>query len=785
MSFIRWALRYAALLLVTSIPIIAFAGEAPELIQSQVMEVATLQSQNRHREVIDYLEKHVGQAEPTAKQLFDLCLAYSATGRFGKMTKCFDQLQRKSPDGRVLLRVAGGGVADITSTAYQVIMRGYAKIGEYEKAIAAGQRSLDSISTPNTLQRASTLGALGTIHAQQGNLAKAEEIVRRIREIDPSTPGTSKDLEVQQVLSINMALFEVYKASRNYQQALEAFDKTDVPDSPGIVQWYAQQGKSADLKEINEYGKATRSAVRANLMLELGRTAEALPLYNIAFAHPRFSLAAGLYWTTLYNRGRLAEGNGQGEEAIQFYMRAISEVEQQRASISNDAGKIGFVGDKQELYASLIDALVRAKRDGAAFDYAERAKARALVDMLAGRDTQLPADGEVGEVLTKLGQLQDELTAVAAGNGTQARERSIRTRSMLAETTARLQQSAPELASLVSVSSLGEARLRALLQPDETLVEYYGFGDKVYAFVVTLGTVRAVPLDGQGLNEMVRSFRAAVQNPQSRDVAALAGRLHARLIAPLALPARGKLLIVPHGILHYLPFNALAGGKDYLLDRYSIRLLPSASVLSFLNQRKASGSGLLIFGNPDLGNPEYDLPGAQKEAAEIAQLRPGATLLLRADASKAAAIRQGGKFAYLHFASHGKFNAAQPLQSGLYLAGDKASGASGTLTVDDLYSLHLNADLVTLSACETALGHIDNGDDVIGLTRGFFYAGVASVISSLWAVDDTATYEMMTRFYRELSAGSKAEALLKAQRAVKAKYPHPFYWAAFQLAGRR
>jgi CHAT domain-containing protein len=99
--------------------------------------------------------------------------------------------------------------------------------------------------------------------------------------------------------------------------------------------------------------------------------------------------------------------------------------------------------------------------------------------------------------------------------------------------------------------------------------------------------------------------------------------------------------------------------------------------------------------------------------------------------------------------------------------------------------MNLNADLVTLSACETALGRIDSGDDVIGLTRGFFYAGASSIISSLWEVDDAATYQMMTDFYRALDKRGKAEALLTAQRAVKAKYPHPYYWAAFQLAGNR
>ena len=327
--------------------------------------------------------------------------------------------------------------------------------------------------------------------------------------------------------------------------------------------------------------------------------------------------------------------------------------------------------------------------------------------------------------------------------------------------------------------------MRGLLQPEETLVEYYYHGNDLYAFVATKSTTRAVRLEGAGISDAVRRFRAAVQNPKSNETTQLARELYDRLMAPLSLPAKGKLLVVPHGVLHYLPFNALSNGTDSVIDRYSLRLLPSASVMSFLNQRKASGNGLIIFGNPDLGAPQYDLPGAQKEAVEIARLRPGSTVLMRAEATKTAAKNLAGSFAYLHFASHGKFDPVKPLQSGIYLAKDKNTGTSGTLTVDELYSLNLNADLVTLSACETALGSIDNGDDVVGLTRGFFYAGVSSIISSLWEVEDNATYEMMTRFYGELGKTPKAEALRKAQLAVKAKFPHPFYWAAFQLTGNR
>jgi CHAT domain-containing protein len=155
--------------------------------------------------------------------------------------------------------------------------------------------------------------------------------------------------------------------------------------------------------------------------------------------------------------------------------------------------------------------------------------------------------------------------------------------------------------------------------------------------------------------------------------------------------------------------------------------------------------------------------------------------LLRKDANEAALRQYGSGFRYLHFATHGEFNSDAPLKSALLLSRDREH--DGLLTVDKLYSMKLDADLVTLSACETGLGKIANGDDVVGLTRGFLYAGASSIVASLWKVDDKATSYLMTRFYDNLERSDKREALRQAQRDTLGRYAHPYYWAAFQLTG--
>jgi CHAT domain-containing protein len=211
-------------------------------------------------------------------------------------------------------------------------------------------------------------------------------------------------------------------------------------------------------------------------------------------------------------------------------------------------------------------------------------------------------------------------------------------------------------------------------------------------------------------------------------------------------------------------------------------LLPSASVLPFLKDRKKKeGSTLLALGNPDLGDPKYDLKFAQEEAVAIAKAFPRSTLLVRKQASKAALKTLGPQFTYLHFATHGKFDPDAPLKSGLLLANEGQE--NGFLSLGELYSLRLNADLVTLSACETGLGKVSNGDDVVGLTRGFLYAGSSSIVASLWEVDDLATSTLMTAFYANLKKSDKQEGLRQAQLTTRQRYPHPYYWAAFQLTG--
>ncbi|MEJ0008878.1 MAG: CHAT domain-containing protein [Steroidobacteraceae bacterium] len=510
----------------------------------------------------------------------------------------------------------------------------------------------------------------------------------------------------------------------------------------------------------------------------LGRSDQARAMLDTLLAMPEVSAMGNLYWVALYERGLIALKEGQRDVGVRLLTQSVDAIESVRSTISFEAAKIGFAGDKQTVYAALIDALAKQGNWQQAFLYTERAKARALVDLLAQRRDLGPpqsADDRVRELFA-------HAATVESGVGAATSDETVRGIKVVVDARSQLSEVAPEAASLLSVQKVEVADIVSRMGADEALIDYFVQGEDLYAFVLKGSAISGYRLSAAGLEEEIRAFRTAIDK-RSAEAVDLGHHLYDRLIRPLSgdLNVR-SLVIAPHGALHYLPFAALSDREAYLVDRFSIRLIPSADTLVYLRTVQAKKLGrLLALGNPDLGSRAYDLPNAQAEAVKVAAMFPDSRALLRAEASKSAVKALGGGFAMLHFATHGHFDADKPLSSGLYLA--KGSDPDGTLTVSDLYSLRWDVDLVTLSACETGLGKVSNGDDVIGLTRGFLYAGARSIVASLWAVDDAATAQLMESFYQNLASHDKRESLRLAQIETRARYPEPWFWAAFNIIG--
>ena len=211
-----------------------------------------------------------------------------------------------------------------------------------------------------------------------------------------------------------------------------------------------------------------------------------------------------------------------------------------------------------------------------------------------------------------------------------------------------------------------------------------------------------------------------------------------------------ELIIVPHDVLHYLPFNALVGlDGRYLIEKYPIYYLSSASLLQFVKEkRKAGGEKVLAFGNPDLGDPEKNLEFAELEAKEVKAAYPESSVYIRKEATEEKSKTLSANHDILHFATHAKLNEDDPLSSAVLLA--REDKEDGRLEVREIFGMELKANLVVLSGCETGLGKLSTGDELVGLTRAFIYAGTPSVVASLWSVDDSSTAHLMASFYRNL-----------------------------------
>ena len=776
------AAALAAALAGVSLPAAAISGN----------EQIALAGAGQYETLARRLEEDEAKGPLRTRDLHALCYAYSKTKRYDRLLPCLDRLAANITAGDLRTRLFG--LDDATPVVHLMRAEALLEMGQPQGAAAAAQRALDWYARTASDDQDIEIGAraiLALAGVAEGRRADALAQAAQLDAIRALGPlhGDFKSVKAMAVARVAMSLGQYGRAydaiAQDKSFAVHAFLDRLVSGAfvTGTNNWAWQE-----LPRAYMLGKA---------LYGMGRSADAKAGYDRLLQVPQIRENGEINWLILYDRGRIAQDEGRLPEAIGFYRRAIEIIEQQRSTIQTEANKIGFVGDKQDLYGHIIEALVKSGDAAGAFDYSERSKSRALVDLLAARP--LDADGRAlpeaaAALLRDLDAGERELMAQTPVGAEQDRSAL---RGRVAAASAQLRAVAPELASLVTVAPWPLADVQRALGPDETMIEYHDSGAALAAFVVDRASVRVVLLDAAGLQGDIKALRAALDDVRMlggpdavrRQLASTylprAQALYKRLLAPLlAHVATPNLLIVAHGDLHYLPFGALHDGSRYVVERYGLRNLPSASVLRFLRP-PGNGAGtpgsLLVFGNPDLGDSRFDLPGAENEARRVAETVPQAKMLLRRDASLAAFNSQAPRYRLLHFASHGEFDAARPLHSGLLLSG--ASLEQGRLTAAALYGQRLAADLVTMSACETGLGMVAGGDDVVGLTRGFLYAGAGSVIASLWEVDDDATAALMIRLYGALDAHGRRGALRRAQLETMRAYPHPFYWAAFYLTG--
>lgn len=713
------------------------------------LKLGSLAQKQQHQEIIRTLQPMLDRNEPVpSRQLLFLANAYAETRDYARLFPVCDLWQAQIAQGDRWM-----GPGDLAAMPHFLRANALLDLGDPAHALDEARRAEAFLQAEGRNRFAAgffieTWGAMGVAQAQLRHPREAEDCLRRVAAVDTgmTVSGPSKYIALAKV---NMAL-------GRYPQALAALQDPRA-EVHGLATLFYD--KTFQLLPV--------AFLLAKCQYETGQLDRARDGYDALLKHPRLAEVGGLHWQVLLDRARIARRQGQDPLAEDLLKQAVAVVERQRATIGTEAGRIGFVGDKLACYQELVALLAGAGRASEAFACVERAKGRALVDLLASqKEFGRPAQD------ARVAKLDLDYRAVPDPAAPSRRAIAIAARGDLV-------REAPELASLVIVPEVEPARLQARLAPDETLLEYYAAGAQWMAFVVTRETLAVTRLQAPDLGADVLALRRALSDPSRQTPEA--ERLYRQLVAPVAAQLRTpRLIIVPHGVLHYVPFCALGPPDAPMLERFSLRVLPSATVLAFLKPAKAAGDSLIL-GNPDLGDPALDLPFAQDEATALARILPRPTLLVGRSATAGPVRAAGSRYRIIHLAAHGFFDDERPLDSALMLA--PTAQDPGALKVADLYRLELDADLVTLSACETALSKVSSGDDVVGFTRGLLFAGSRSVLSSLWKVDDQCTRDLMVGFYTRLAGADKAEALRQAQLAVRAGHPHPYYWAAFILNG--
>jgi CHAT domain-containing protein len=693
------------------------------------------------------------------------------------------------------------------------------QLGRNESAKAHLEESLKGVRRyGNRHEESMVLQRLGRVAFNQKKYEEASQLLKQALEIamtikNPYSIGVCLNIIGVSLLRMN----KPFEAIEYFEKALDQYRQSD-----------------AYLSQRWSYLNLGEAYTRVNKNTEAKKSFESAMEVALKASDPQAQ------WSAQQWLGRIAEMDGNNQAAFEHYAEAIKAVESLRAKYTDPEIKALFMKDKFRLYERMIQLLYKMQRSPEALHYLERAKARAMLDMLAEK-TLSSKNKEENELLNQERDLRKRIEEISTrqekisferpqepeeeileaqekNSISELRNLEIQHRAVLE----RIEKLNPELASLVSINPLRAGEIQALLDDNTILIEYFIGTENRFIFIVTKEKVLAMPLeiDSKKLFQKVREFRVrAVEGITldrlfSKAYERPLSDLYEILIQPIEKEIFGKknLIIVPHGMLHYLPFQALLSREGkYLIESFTISYLPSATVLKYARvKNKGNRKDLFAAGNPATELPP--LPASELEVKEVSAIFEKRLVLIGQQATKTSVKSQGSRYDLMLLSTHGEMIESSPLKSNLRFTPSERD--NGRLTVSEIFDMEIKANLVTLSACETALvkgeaGDFPQGDDLVGLSRAFIHAGAPSVVASLWKVSDDSTVQLMRNFYQNLRSIPKAEALRKAQMDLMRstvrftvtragggliqaaqkgseeviECSHPFFWAPFILLG--
>jgi len=485
--------------------------------------------------------------------------------------------------------------------------------------------------------------------------------------------------------------------------------------------------------------------------------------------------------------GELFEKLDREKEAIEAYKCSVNVLENNLNLLVLDEYKMLYMDKYTVAYDKIINLLLKEGHTEEAFNYCERARARVLLDSLANNKVDLH-QCEDRELIKEIDELERKIK-ICSDKEDRDEEKIEELKWKYEEKLEELKLKKPEYASLRTVSPPSLEEIQSFLDKDTALLEYFSLEEELILWIITEDDIftGTIPVSRKDLKEKVIFYREQIatgmtaEKLQSDEWKNTAGGFYNLLMREWEnlIEDKKRLIIVPHRSLHYLPFHTFLNSEGkFLIEKYEITYLPSAGTLGYCREKNTDKKeNLVAFEYGNLERPPYSpLPWSITEVDAIRKIYPQNEVYKAEEITEDTIKSSCERADLIHFATHGILDGEAPMLSKLVLSEDD-------LEVYEIFDLDLSACLVTLSACRTGLGEFSEGDDLVGFSRAFIYAGTPTVCVSLWDVSDRATAELMERFYFHLRDKEKGEALRLAMLEIKEKYPHPFFWAPFVIMG--
>ena len=696
-----------------------------------------------------------------------------------------------------------------TSRHNQLLASIASETGEYENALRYQEKAMKEASDFGILGQViwTTIG-MGDIYSNLGDFNKAEKYFRDAKkakdtlEMKTTSLDASLNMRLGEIVSANEYFFSQGSFTGEAISSLRIAEMLMQKGSPDSAMIYLDMAEEKFKASGNKEGESNVLVNKGRILVDKGDYMTARQLLESAATASDFPETA---WQAWFNLGRIYENLDQDEKAVESYRNSISIIEKIRGNLTIDEFKSIYFDNKREVYDRLLRILLKMNKPVESFQVSEQARARAFYDILANKKIDfkgsLPGDlisleqAKRIEIqkLYKLLQKGDVSTFGESESRTsglrQLREALVSAQSEYEDIIQKIKLHSPAYAEMVSAQPVNPSDLRSVLDDNSAVLAYWISSNELIIWFITRSDIicREIPVNDQYLGSIIEKARMAIESDSPvNELKAPLKLLYSMLIAPVEsnLGHFRNLVIIPNGSLHFLPFQALVDShEDYLVQNHNIIYEPSASVFMICENRKGSaGSRFMGMALSDLSiEGKAGLPGTDEELRKILPLFPDNLSAFGKQGTETFVKKNAGNFNFIHFATHGSYNYDQPLYS--YLLFPASDEDDGRLNVYEVFGLNLKASLVTLSACETGLGNLSRGDEIVGLSRAFLFAGSSSVIVSLWAVADYPTSILMASFYKNLKDHNLQEALSMAQRDLIKIYPEPIYWSPFILIG--